>query len=149
MTPTKPRPITVLVVDDDPEQVDLLTRLVSHSGMVALPAYSGRQCLQQARRRAVDAIVLNVVMPEMSGLEVCAALRGKAATRSVPIILLTAKDDTATRREAMRLGASEFVAKPARGQDLLARIRTQVEAGRKVRALERALAPKKPPRAKK
>jgi PleD family two-component response regulator len=140
---------TVLVVDDDPLQVELLGRLLSHQGMVAIPAYSGAQCLQEASQRSIDVIVLNVVMPEMNGLEVCAALKKRAPARSIPIIILSARDDPETRHEAMRLGVKEFVAKPARGSDLVARIRTHVGGSREARKRRQRQSSLESPRARK
>ena len=130
---------TVLVVDDDSAIVDLFSRFLSLQEMVALAAYSGQQCLDHVRQRPVDVIVLDVIMPGMDGLAVCAALKEIAAARFVPVILLTAKDDRETCLAGKRLGVREFVVKPASGKDLLARIQTQVQASRKARTLERAL----------
>jgi DNA-binding response OmpR family regulator len=146
---SEPLPV-ILVVDDDPDQVDLLTRFLSQQGMVTLPAYSGQQCLEIVRQNPVDIIILDLVMPGMGGLEVCAVLNKESSTRSIPIFILTARDDPETRLEAMRSGASEFMVKPAQGRDLLARIQTQLEMSRKARELEQApLTSVKKPRAKK
>ena len=130
---------TVLVVDDDSAIVDLFSRFLSLQEMVALAAYSGQQCLDHVRQRPVDVIVLDVIMPGMDGLAVCAALKEIASARFVPVILLTAKDDRETCLAGKRLGVREFVVKPASSKDLLARIQTQVQASRKARTLERAL----------
>ena len=130
---------TVLVVDDDSAIVDLFSRFLSRQEMVALAAYSGQQCLERVRQHPVDVIVLDVIMPGMDGLAVCAALKEIASARFISVILLTAKDDTETCLAGKRLGVSEFVVKPASGKDLLARIQTQVQASRKARALEQAL----------
>jgi CheY-like chemotaxis protein len=133
-------------VDDNPEQVDILIRLLSGRGMVALSAYSGQQCLEivrRRRRRPIDVIVLDVVMPEMDGFEVCAALKKRRASRSIPIILLTARDDMKVRQQAAGLGVSELVIKPTGLRDLFTRIQTQVEVSRQARELERALSSKK------
>jgi DNA-binding response OmpR family regulator len=119
--------------------VDILCRFLSKQGMVVLPAYSGQQCLEEATQNPVDAIVLDVMMPGMDGLEVCATLKKMETTCSIPIILLTAQDDMRTYLAAMKLGVSEFVVKPARIRDVFARIRTHVECRRKVREMEYAL----------
>ena len=116
----------VLVVDDNPDLVDVQTRLLSRQGMGVLPAYNGRQCLERVRQYPIDVIVLDAEMPEMNGLEVCAALRQMAAACSIPIILLTGRETPEIRLEAVRLGVSEVVVKPARGQDLLTYIQTYV-----------------------
>jgi two-component system, sensor histidine kinase and response regulator len=143
MLPVKPHPQTpptVLVVEDDPNIVDMLTSLLARQGMAVLSAYSGRQCLQVVHQHTVDVIVLDVMMPEMSGLEVCATLKQMLLPYPPPIILFTAKDDLETRLEGIRLGVSEFVTKPVNNQELLARIQTQLETGRKTREMEWALA---------
>jgi DNA-binding response OmpR family regulator len=133
-------PPTVLIVDDNPDMVDILCRFLSKRGMTVVPAYSGQQCLEEVQQRAVDAIVLDVMMTGMDGLEVCAMLKKMETTCAIPIILLTAQDDVTTYLTAMELGVSEFVVKPARIQDVFTRIQTHVECSRKVRELERALA---------
>jgi DNA-binding response OmpR family regulator len=115
---------TVLVVDDNKDMVEILTRLLSRHGLHALYAYSGRECLDIVQHHTVDVIVLDVMMPGMNGLEVCESLRATATPP--PVILLTAKDDMATRAAGMALGVSEFVVKPVNNRDLLARIKTQL-----------------------
>jgi len=118
-------PATVLVVDDNKDTVAILTRLLSRNGLKALSAYSGRECLKIAQSRTIDVVLLDVMMPEMDGLEVCKEL--KQLSPSLPVILLTAKDDMATRAAGMALGVSEFIAKPVNNhKDLLARIHTQI-----------------------
>jgi DNA-binding response OmpR family regulator len=132
-------PPTVLVVDDNPDMVDIQVRFFSRAGMVALTAYNGQQCLEKVSQGVIDAIVLDVMMPGMDGLEVCAALKKMASACSIPIILLTAKDDLDTHLAAMRLGVSEFVVKPARIQDLVARLQVHLECSRKAREMDRVL----------
>ena len=132
-------PPTVLVVDDNPDMADVLVRFLSRAGMVVLPTYTGQQCLEKVSQGAIDAIVLDVMMPGMDGLEVCAALKKMASACSIPIILLTAKDDLDTHLTAMRLGVSEFIVKPARIQDLVARLQVHLECSRKAREMERVL----------
>ena len=137
-------PPTVLVVDDSPDLVEVLSLFLTRQGMTVLCAYDGRECLEKVREHVVDVIILDVMMPGMNGLEVCAALQGMPSSRSVPIVLLTAKDDIKTRLTGVELGVSEFVVKPVRGKDLLARIQTQIEVSRSLRALDDALSPTQP-----
>jgi PleD family two-component response regulator len=91
------------------------------------------------RERPVDVIVLDVMMPDLDGLGVCAVLREDDALRGIPIILLTASSDTETRGAAMALGVSEFVSKPINTRDLLARIRAQLHQLRLTRDLDAIL----------
>ena len=115
---------TVLVVDDNKDAVDIVARLLTHNEITALRAYSGQECLDIVRTHAVDVIVLDVMMPEMDGLEVCKRLTELPSPP--PVILLTAKDDMATRTAGMSLGVSEFMVKPVNTRDLIARIKTQL-----------------------
>ena len=122
--PSSASSATVLVVDDNKDAVDIIARLLAQHGLNAIRAYSGQECLDIVRNRAVDVIVLDVMMPGMDGLEVCRHLKQTSLTP--PIILLTAKDDMATRAAGMSLGVSEFVVKPVNNRDLIARIKTQI-----------------------
>ena len=89
----------VLVVDDDPDLVDLLSRFLSRQGMKILVASNGPQCLELVQSSPpIDVIVLDIMMPGMDGLQVCAALKGMESARAIPIILLTARDDVETHR---------------------------------------------------
>lgn len=115
---------TVLVVDDNKGVLDFLLLLLSRHGLSVIGASSGSECLAIVKSLPVDLILLDVMMPVMDGLEVCQAL--KKVTPSIPIILLTARDDMTTRAAAMDLGVSEFVAKPVNNQDLLNRVRMQL-----------------------
>ena len=129
-------PATILVVDDNKDTVDILTRLLLRHNMVAVQAYNGPECLEIVRSRPVDVILLDVMMPGMDGLTVCQEL--KQISPAPPIILVTAKDDMTTRAAAMKLGVSEFVVKPVNHIDLLARIQTQLSVRRWEQEADRA-----------
>jgi DNA-binding response OmpR family regulator len=116
---------TILVVDDNKGVLEFLVLLLSKHGLSVIGASSGSECLNILARRPIDLIILDVMMPVMDGLQVCQRL--KKITPSVPIILLTARDDMMTRAAAMDLGISEFVAKPVNNRDLLNRVRTHLE----------------------
>jgi DNA-binding response OmpR family regulator len=115
---------TILVVDDNKGVLEFLVLLLTKHGLDAIPASSAKECLEIVQSRPVDLIILDVMMPVMDGLQVCREL--KKIVPSVPIILLTARDDMETRAAAMDHGVSEFIAKPVNNRDLLARIRTQL-----------------------
>jgi DNA-binding response OmpR family regulator len=116
--------LTVLVVDDNKGVLEFLLLLLSKHGLSVIGASNGNECLDIVKSRSVDLIILDVMMPVMDGLQVCDEL--KKITPSIPIILLTARDDMMTRAAAMDLGVSEFVAKPVNNRDLLSRVRTQL-----------------------
>nr|UXE44080.1 alkaline phosphatase synthesis transcriptional regulatory protein PhoP [uncultured bacterium] len=116
----------VLVVDDDKHAVEILYRLLEREGFEVLRAQSGKEALATVATADVDVILLDVMMPEMDGFQVCEALRAADRTRDIPVILLTAKDDMETRVLGMKLGVSEFLTKPINKRELFARIRAQL-----------------------
>jgi DNA-binding response OmpR family regulator len=117
-------PATLLVVDDNKGVLEFLILLLSKHGYTTIGASSGRECLEVLSQRSVDLIISDVMMPAMNGLQLCQELKGVAPL--TPVILLTARDDMATRAAAMDLGVSEFVTKPVNNHDLLDRVRTQL-----------------------
>jgi DNA-binding response OmpR family regulator len=119
-------PAKVLVVDDDRSALDIMTRLLEKEGFTAFAADSGPRALEIAATQQVEVILLDVMMPIMDGFQVCAELRAHERTRDIPVILVTAKDDMETRIAGMRLGVSEFLAKPINKHDLFARVRAQL-----------------------
>jgi DNA-binding response OmpR family regulator len=125
----------ILIVDDDPHAQEILSHWVRKAGYEAVCAASGQACLEQLALSPVDVIVLDVMMPEMDGLEVCERIRQNRDWRSIPVILLTAKDDMETRARGMDLGVSEYLTKPVNKHELFSRLRAQVRS----RELERRL----------
>jgi DNA-binding response OmpR family regulator len=115
---------TLLVVDDNKGVLDFLILLLSKHGYKTIGANGGIECLEIVRRQPVDLIISDVMMPAMDGLQLCEEL--KLVAPQTPVILLTARDDMATRAAAMDLGVSEFVTKPVNNRDLLTRVRTQL-----------------------
>ncbi|HXW83246.1 MAG TPA: response regulator [Candidatus Binataceae bacterium] len=118
----------VMVVDDDPDTVSILARHLQREGFQAIEASSGRECLRLLQQQEVDVILLDVMMPEMDGFEVCKALKNDPATAEIPVIMITARDDIDARAEGMRLGVADFLAKPVFRRQLAGRIRAQLEA---------------------
>jgi len=139
MKQASPPPI-ILVVDDDSASGDIVSRLLVREGYATRVVTSGVDCLRLLRTERIDLVLLDVMMPGMDGLQVCAALHAEHSR--VPIILLTAKDDTTTRAEGMHLGVTEFLTKPINRADLLARVRAQlhvIDLARQLETVERNL----------
>jgi DNA-binding response OmpR family regulator len=107
--------------------LSILVRYIQREGFAAVPASSGPECLSLAQQHPPDVIVLDLMMPEMDGFEVCRALRTSTATAEIPVIMLTARDDIDARAEGMELGVSDFIAKPVVRRELAERIRAQLE----------------------
>jgi DNA-binding response OmpR family regulator len=133
---TTPR---IMVVDDDPDTVSILARHLQREGFVAVEAVSGAECLRLLREHPVDVILLDLMMPDMDGFEVCRALKDETGTAEIPVIMITARDDLDARAEGMRLGVSDFLAKPVFRRQLANRIRAQLEMVAAGRATEAAL----------
>ena len=128
----------VLVVDDDEDSRRLLAHLLERKGYSVLLADGGPAALSTLEKTEIDVVVLDVMMPVMDGFAVCRALQKSATTASIPVILLTARDDMETRATGMKLGVSDFLAKPVNKEDLYVRIRTQLEGRQRARELEKA-----------
>ncbi len=126
----------ILIVDDDPHAVEILTRMLEREGYACVSAAGGPAALHIVREQPVDVILLDVMMPEMDGLQVCEHLREDSDLRQIPVILLTAKDDMETRSQGMALGVSEYLTKPVNKRELFVRIGAQLHS----RELNRKLA---------
>lgn len=115
---------TLLVVDDEPKALILLRHLAEPEGHRVLTAERGAEAIAIALREHPDVILLDVMMPEMDGFEVCRRLRADPALATVPIILLTALDDRESRLRGLEAGADDFITKPFDATELRIRLRT-------------------------
>lgn len=120
----------VLVVDDQPDNVHLLTDLLEHHGYRVAPAHSGAAALGAIADRQPDIVLMDVVMPGLSGLDVCRKLRADERYSTLPIILVTSKDPDTERIRGLEAGADDFLAKPVNGAELVARVRSLVRVKR-------------------
>jgi len=117
----------ILVVDDLPENVFMLQDRLEHEGYEVLTAYDGKTGLQNAREFLPDLILLDVMMPEMSGIEVCKILVGEPETSYIPIILVTAKAGAEDIKEGLEAGAYDYIKKPFNRIELLARVHSALK----------------------
>ena len=117
-------PAKILVVDDTLKNVKLLADLLAVKGYSVITAESGREALAQLEAERPDLVLLDVVMPEMSGYEVCRKIRENAATRILPVVMVTALDPAEERIKGIEAGADDFLAKPINQAELLARVRS-------------------------
>ena len=111
----------ILVVDDDKKTVELVKLYLEKDGYRVLTAYEGWQALELARQKRPDLMVLDLMLPEVDGLDICRILRGEG--NKVPIIMLTAKTTEADKLIGLDLGADDYVTKPFSPRELLARVR--------------------------
>jgi len=120
----------ILVVDDEPDAVELVAFNLKAAGYEVATAADGEQALSKARSIAPDLIVLDLMLPEVDGLEVCKILRRDPATATIPIIMLTARAADIDRVLGLELGADDYVAKPFSPRELVLRIRNLLNRGR-------------------
>ena len=113
----------VLIIEDDSDIVDLLTRHFNTAGRFSiLTAIDGASGLDKAREQMPDIIVLDLMLPNMPGLDVCKTLKGQRLTRDIPILILTAKADVVDRIVALELGADDYVTKPFSPREVMLRV---------------------------
>ena len=110
----------ILVVDDERKIVEILQAYLERDGYQVITAYDGRSALELARSNSPDLIILDLMLPEVSGWDVCRELRGES---DVPIIMLTARDDTTEKIIGLELGADDYVTKPFDPKEIISRAR--------------------------
>lgn len=110
----------ILVVDDEKKMVELVRAYLERDGYQVVEASDGRQALDVFQRTLPDLLILDLMLPEIDGLEVCREIR---RTSDVPIIMLTARDDDADKLIGLELGADDYITKPFSPRELVARIR--------------------------
>jgi phosphate regulon transcriptional regulator PhoB len=113
----------VLVVDDEKDIVELISYNLEGEGYSILKAYDGRRALDSIRQDKPDLVILDLMMPEVSGMEVCRRIRGIPETAGLPIIMLTAKSEPIDRILGLEIGADDYITKPFHVQELIARVR--------------------------
>ena len=127
MNEFKPSLFTILMVDDNPKNLQLLGSTLRNDGYQLEFATSGPTALAWVDKKQFDLILLDIMMPDMSGFEVCAQLRKNKKMDDVPVIFLTAKTEKESIVQGFKLGAQDYVTKPFDTSELLARVRTHLE----------------------
>ncbi len=120
----------ILVVDDEPDVVELISFNLRTRGYDTIAASNGLEALIQARRFQPDLVVLDVMMDGLDGLSVCEVLRSQAATKSIPVIMVTAAAGEMARLNSLAAGAADFLTKPFSPQELARRVGRVLEAAR-------------------
>ncbi|NGZ26218.1 MAG: response regulator, partial [Magnetococcales bacterium] len=119
----------ILLVDDQPEQIDVARSLLENDFRIKV-AINGQVALRIAAQGGIDIILLDVIMPGMNGFEVCRQLKNDPATRGIPVIFLTSKDDVADEATGLALGAVDFIRKPPHPHLLRRRVNNHLELKR-------------------
>lgn len=132
----------VLVVDDQPVNVQLLKRALEREQITVIPAYSGQDALDLVERERPDLILLDVMMPDMDGIEVCQRLQQDGRHKNIPVIFITARSSKEGRLAGLGVGAVDYITKPIDLDETIARVHTQlrvVQVNREMLDLQRRL----------
>jgi two-component system cell cycle response regulator len=130
----------ILIVDDEAINLDLLEGILAPEGYAIARVEDGPQALAAITAAPPDLVLLDLMMPGMTGLEVCSRLRGNPETAAIPVIVVTAMGQVATKEAALTTGADDFVAKPVRADDLRTRVAAMLKVRRFRAELDRTLA---------
>jgi twitching motility two-component system response regulator PilH len=118
----------IMVVDDSPTDVANLRNMLTKAGHTVLEATSGEAAIELIRKEKPDCVVMDVVMPGVNGFQATRTLSKDPATASIPIIVVSAKNQETDRVWALRQGAKEYLVKPVKESDLLARVKSVLAA---------------------
>ena len=112
----------ILLVEDDPDVLEMVRYNLGKAGFSVVVARDGLAALQEVRKAPPDAVVLDLMLPEMSGEDVCREMKGDPATAAIPVIMLTAKAQADERIAGLELGADDYVTKPFSPRELILRL---------------------------
>ncbi|MBL8758355.1 MAG: response regulator [Phycisphaerae bacterium] len=124
------RPPRILLVDDNEQNLELLEAYLEELGAEVSTACDGVEALDVIARGHPDLILLDIMMPRMSGYQLCGKLKGDAKTRHIPVIMVTALAEVSDMERATDCGADDFLTKPVHKPDLLAKVRAKLGAAR-------------------
>ena len=121
---------TILIVDDEPAQLELLRYNLEKAGFETVQADNGRRAIDLVEDADPDLVVLDWMMPEASGIDVCRELRARAATRLLPIIMLSARGEEGDRALGLDTGADDYITKPFSPRELVSRVKALLRRAR-------------------
>jgi len=132
---TSEKQALILLVDDNLKNLEVLGKILAGKYRTAI-AMNGFKALQFVRKREPDLILLDILMPEMNGLEVCRQLKSSPETKEIPIIFVTAKTQTRDIVKGFKMGAVDYITKPFQSEELLVRVHTHIDLVKKTRLLK-------------
>jgi len=138
-TASPPRAPRVLIADDHPQGAELLEAYLTDSGYELRIAADGEQALHEIASWHPDVVLLDIMMPRISGFEVCKRLRANAATRDIGVLMVTALDQPSDIDKAVEAGTDDFLTKPINKGELLLRVRSLLASLQNKRELDRVL----------
>ncbi len=127
----------ILIVDDTPANLRLLSNLLMEEGYTVRPVLSGSQALSSIRAELPDLILLDIMMPERNGYEVCGDIKADKQARDIPVIFISALDEVFDKVRAFEVGGVDYLTKPFQSEEVLARVRTHLTLRRAQQELEK------------
>jgi diguanylate cyclase (GGDEF)-like protein len=134
--PADAKDLSIVIVDDMPDNLHLLTDILKSHGYKVRPVSSGAQALETIHKEPPELILLDIMMPDMDGFEVCRSLKADEGTKEIPIIFLSALNEVFDKIKAFKAGGIDFITKPFQVEEVLARVRTHLT----IQAQQKALA---------
>ncbi len=125
----------ILIVDDEPGNIKILSNLLAQDYTLSV-ATNGKQALEVARVQSPDIILLDMIMPEMDGIEVCQALKASEDTKDIPVIFITSMSDTANEERGLDAGAVDYISKPISPPIVKARVKIHIQNYLSMRFME-------------
>ena len=113
----------ILIVDDEPDIVELVKINLEKNGFDVISSYTGREIFDLFKKFSIDLVILDLMLPDIDGLEICKILKSENETKNIPIIMLTAKDTEIDKVLGLELGADDYITKPFSPRELVARVR--------------------------
>jgi putative two-component system response regulator len=138
MVPTPNNKSRILIVDDEPGNIKILSNVLAQDYTLSV-ATNGKQALEIARVQSPDIILLDMIMPEMDGIEVCQALKVSEETKDIPVIFVTSMSDTANEERGLDAGAVDYISKPISPPIVKARVKIHIQNYLSKRFLENLL----------
>jgi two-component system, OmpR family, alkaline phosphatase synthesis response regulator PhoP len=139
-TDLHPETARILIADDNHQNCELLEAYLAQEGYAVDMVYDGQQTLEAIARRQPDLLLLDIMMPKMSGYEVCQTLKSKAETRDIPIVMVTALAEMGDIEKAVNAGADDFLTKPVNKLELTTRVRSLLRVRHLINERDRLLA---------
>lgn len=121
----------ILIVDDEPDIVELVKINLEKNGFDVISSYTGREIFNLFKKFSIDLVILDLMLPDIDGLEICKILKSENETKNIPIIMLTAKDTEIDKVLGLELGADDYITKPFSPRELVARVRAVLRRTRK------------------
>ena len=122
--------INILIADDEPNQLELMSFNLSNAGYSIIQATNGKEAIELIENHSPDLIILDWMMPKMSGIDVCRTLRSRSETKQIPIIILSARSEDSDKSLGLDTGADDYISKPFSPKELISRVKALLRRAR-------------------